>query len=342
MQRGQFIILLWLGTYITGTAYGQQQGTYRHMLRAYEDNDLFNVVGGITDRGYTNGTRADYFYIHNKPSRFFLHRIMPKAGDSSVNTYGFSIMQVMITPKNILKRIPDKNDFPYSGALFATHSLHATNSIKKYSWQSELLLGVMGPPSMARQTQVYMHRLVGYFKPNGWDYQLKTDLLLNVSVTGEKQLAHIKKAVELIGGAQAFTGTAFNRLSAWGTLRFGKMEPWFNGYLSRYSTPKESRGRQQLYFLIRPAVEFTLSNALIGGGIFNRRNRVIPEPQPDPNGDKPKSGDMVRERVVARCDYGVVVSSGRIGLSYTLTSMTPMVKGTGGQAISNISFFLAW
>jgi hypothetical protein len=338
MQRGQFIILLWLGIYITGTAYGQQQ--YRHLFRAYEDNDLFNVVGGVTDRGYTNGTRADYFYVNNKPARFFLHRMMPKAGDSSINTFGCSIMQVMITPKNILKRVPDKNDYPYSGALFATHSLHSTNAKKKYSWQSELMLGVLGPPSLAQQTQVAMHRLVGYLKPNGWDYQLKTDLLLNVSVAGEKQLAHLNKTVELIGGAQAFTGTALNGLAAWSTLRIGKMEPYFNGFLSRYSTPKESRNRQQLYFLVRPAVEYTLSNAFIGGGIFNRRNRVIPEP--DPNSDEPIKGNMMRERVVARCDYGVVVSSGRIGLSYTLTSMTPMVKGTGGQETSNISFFLAW
>jgi len=340
MKRGQFITLLWLSIYLTGTAYGQQQNTYRHMFRAYEDNDLFNVVGGVTDRGYTNGTRFDYFYVKDKRSNCFLHRIMPKAGDSSVNTYGFSVMQVMITPKNILRRIPLRNDFPYSGALFATHSLHSTNSIKKYSWQSELMLGVMGPPSLAQQTQESVHHLVGYFKPNGWDYQLKTDLLLNMSVAGEKQLAHIHKAVELIGGAQAFAGTAFNGLSAWSTLRFGKMEPYFNGYLSRYSTASGRRSRQQIYFIVRPSVELTLSNALIGGGIFNRRNRVIPPP--DPNYDETSNEEMVRERVVAKCDYGMVVSLGRVGISYTLTSMTPMVKGTGNQETSNISIFLAW
>jgi hypothetical protein len=340
MKRGQFITLLWLSVYLTGTAYGQQQDTYRHMFRAYEDNDLFNVIGRITDRGYTNGTRFDYFYVNNKPTRFFLHRIMPKAGDSSVNTYGFSIMQVMITPKNILRRVPLRSDFPYSGSLFATHSLHSTNSIKKYSWQSELMLGVLGPPSLAQKTQESVHHLVGYFKPNGWDYQLKTDLLLNASLTGEKQLAHIHKAVELIGGAQAFAGTALNGLAAWSTLRIGKMEPYFNGYLSRYSTAQGHKSRQQIYFFVRPAVELTLSNAFIGGGIFNRKNR--PVPPPDPNYDDNENADMVRERVVAKCDYGAVVSSGRIGISYTLTSMTPMVKGTGNQEISNISFYLAW
>jgi len=342
MERGQFIILLLLGISITGTAYGQQQQTYGHMFRVYEDNDLFNLVGGITDRGYTNGTRADYFYIKNKPSRFFLHRIMPKAGDSSVNTFGFSLMQVMITPKNILKRIPDKNDYPYSGALFATHSLFSSNPLKKYSWQTEIMLGVMGPPSLARQTQEYMHRLVGYFKPNGWAYQLKTDPLVNVSVAAEKELVHINKGFEFIGGVQAFTGTALNGLSAWSTIRFGKMEPYFNGYLSQFSTPRGNKSRQQLYFIIRPSIEWMLSNAFIDGGIFNRRNKVIPEPPDDPNTNEPELGNMVRERVVARCDYGAVGSWGRLGISYTQSTRTPMVKGTGVQETSNISLFFAW
>jgi hypothetical protein len=339
MKRGQFITLLWLGIYTTGTAYGQQH-TYRHMIRGYEDNDLFNLVGRITDRGYTNGTRADYYYISNKPAHFFLHRIMPKAGDSSINTYGFTIMQVMITPKNILKRIPDKNDYPYSGSLFGTHTLFSSNPIKKYSWQTGLLLGVMGPPSLAQQTQVYVHKLVGYFKPNGWGYQLKTDPLVNVSVAGEKELAHISKGFECIGGAQAFAGTAFNGLSAYSIIRFGRMTPYFNGYLSQFSTPKGNNCRQQVYFIIRPAVEWMITNALLDGGIFNRRNRVIPPA--DPNSDEPEPGNMVRESVTARCDFGMVVSLGRLGISYTETTMTPMVKGTPAQETSNISVYLAW
>lgn len=339
MKRGQFITLLWLGIYATGTAYGQQD-TYRHMFRGYEDNDLFNLVGRITDRGYTNGTRADYYYIKNKPSHFFLYRIMPKAGDSSVNTFGFNIMQVMITPKNILKRIPDKNDYPYSGSLFATHTLFSSNPIKRYSWQTGLLLGVMGPPSLAEQTQVYVHKLVGYFKPNGWSYQLKTDPLVNINVAGEKELAHINKGVEWIGGMQAFAGTAFNGLSAYSIIRFGRMTPYFNGYLSQFSTPKGNKSRQQVYFIIRPSVDWMITNALIDGGIFNRRNRVIPEP--DPNSDEPELGNMVRKRITAKCDFGMVVSLGRLGVSFTETTMTSMVKAAGGQETSNISVYLAW
>nr|WP_205508974.1 lipid A deacylase LpxR family protein [Longitalea arenae] len=312
------------------------------MLRLYEDNDLFNVVGGITDRGYTNGTRLDYFFQHHNSSRFFLNRILPKAGDSSVNTNGFSIMQVIVTPKNILKRIPDKNDYPYSGALFATHSLHSTNAVRKYSLQTVLMAGIMGPPSMAKETQQFSHRLVGYLRPQGWDYQLKTDPLLNVQLAAEKQLAQIQKSVEVIGGAQAFAGTAMNGLGVYSLIRLGKMEPYFNGYLTRFATPPGRGRRQQLYLVIRPALEWMLTNAMIDGGIFNGHKKILPDQPDDPNDDEPPMGDRVRNRLVARCDYGVVLSLGRICFSFTQSSATPMIKGTGRKDMANISIELAW
>lgn len=340
MKRRQIILLLLLGIGITKTGYTQQRASYRHLLRAYDDNDIINLPGEGTDRGYSNGTRLDYFQVSDKQGLFFLNRIMPKAGDSSVNTFGFSLMQVIYTPKNILKRIPDRNDFAYAGGLFATHSLLSANPIKKYSWQTEVLLGVMGPPSLAKDAQLKAHRIVGIVKPNGWDYQLKADLLLNVSVAGEKELLHIGRVMEAIGGAQAFAGTAMNGISLYSLLRIGKMTPRFNGYVSQFSTPRGRKSRWQVYGIVRPAVEYMLSHALIDGGVFNRNNE--PAPVADPYSDEPVTGDRVRNRVVGKIGYGLVVSAGQVGLSFTQTTMTPVVKGTGRQEIGNISLYFAW
>jgi lipid A 3-O-deacylase len=340
MEWPKFIIRLLLGVCITGAAYGQQPANYRHLLRVYEDNDIINVRGQGTDQGYSNGTRFDYFYIKEKPARFFLHRIMPKAGDSSIDTYGFSIMQVIFTPKNIIKRIPDKHDFPYAGALFATHSLHSANQIKKYGWQTEWLLGVMGPPALGKEVQRLAHRTFGLIQPGGWDYQLKTDLLLNFNVAAEKQIAHINNTVEFIGGAQAFAGTALNGASVYSLIRIGKMPPYFSGYLSQFAMPKGSARRIQLYGIIRPSVEWVLGNALIDGGVFNKGRQPVPER--DPDNDEPEMGDRERKRLIGKLDYGVVFSLGRACVSFTQTTMTPMVKGTDIQEVGNISLFIAW
>lgn len=339
MERGQFIFGLLLAIGLTGVARAQQKETYRRMLRAYEDNDIINFPGKGTDRGYSNGTRLDYFFIKNGPARFFLNRIMPKAGDSSINTYGWGIMQVIITPMNILKRIPDRNDYPYAGALFATHSLFSANPIKKYNWQTQWMLGVMGPPSLAKEAQKFAHRLVGYIQPGGWDYQLKTDPLLNVNVAAEKELVHINKAIEFIGGAKGFAGTAMNGASVYALIRFGKMAPYFNGYLSQYSAIKGSKTRWQLYGHFRPSVDWMLTNALIDGGIFNGRNEPIPD---DGSTNGPERENRVRERIIGKLEVGLVISCGRLSISFTQITTTPMVKGTGKQEIGNISLFLAW
>jgi lipid A 3-O-deacylase len=338
MKRAQIIFLLLLGIGITG--YAQQRQKYRRLLRAYDDNDIINLPGKGTDRGYSNGTRLDHFFVNGKPSLFFLNRIMPKAGDSSINTFGFSLMQVIYTPKNILKRIPDRNDYAYAGGLFAMHSLSSANSIKQYSWQTEVMLGIMGPASLAKQTQWQAHKMVGMVRPIGWDYQLKTDLLLNISVAVEKQLMHIGNVVEGIGGAQAFAGTAMNGASLYSLLRVGKMTPYFNGYISQFATPKGNKNRWQVYGIVRPAVELALTHALIDGGVFNGRNE--PAPQPDPDDDKPVVGERERNRLVAKLGYGLVISGGRLAISFTQTTMTAVVKGTGHQEIGNISLHFGW
>jgi hypothetical protein len=50
-----------------------------HMVRLYEDNDLFTLRG--SDRGYTNGTRIDVFFRRPQTVKSLF-----KAGDSSINT----------------------------------------------------------------------------------------------------------------------------------------------------------------------------------------------------------------------------------------------------------------
>lgn len=341
ISNAEFLIFYFFGCCI-GTGWAQQSQTYKHLLRVYEDNDNINIRGVGTDQGYSNGSRIDYFYIKDKPARFFLNSIMPKAGDSSINTWGWGLMQVIMTPKNIIKRIPDKNDFPYSGALFTTHSLHSTNSIKKYNIQTEIMLGVMGPPSIAKQTQINAHRIVRIIQPGGWDYQLKTDPLLNISMAGETGLTHINKNIELIGGAQGFAGTALNGASIYSLIRIGRMMPYFDGYSSQFAIPKGIKQGRQFYFILRPSVEWVLYNALIDGGIFNHNHEPVPEQPVDPNNDKPEEAPMVRKHFVAKLDYGMVLSLGRICISFTQTTMTPMVKGTDIQEVGNVSAFLAW
>src|SRR5580765_2538643 len=72
-----------------------------YLLRIYEDNDFLNIRGLGTDEAYTNGTLIDLFYRKKHPSHCWLDRAMPKAGEGSENIYGWGIMQLMFTPRDI-------------------------------------------------------------------------------------------------------------------------------------------------------------------------------------------------------------------------------------------------
>jgi hypothetical protein len=81
-----------------------------------------------------------------------------------------------------------------------------------------------------------------------------------------------------------------------------------------------------------------LHNALIDGGIFNRQK----EPAPPANNTEPDLETRVRKRIIGKIDFGLVISSGRVSISFTQTTTTPIIKGGGKEEIGNISLFLAW
>src|SRR6202040_1024366 len=89
-----------------------------HLWRASWDDDYINFYGKGTDRAYTDGTRFELIEAKQKPPAFLLDRILPEAGDSSVNLYGWGVTQLMFTPNNISKASFQPDDYPWSGALF--------------------------------------------------------------------------------------------------------------------------------------------------------------------------------------------------------------------------------
>src|SRR3954468_2694061 len=92
-------MFLFLSILFCKNAAAQSTGPHS-MFRIYEDDDFLNITGNGTDNAYTNGLRFDLFYIKQKPSRFFIDHLMPKAGSSSINVFGWNVTQLMFTPNN--------------------------------------------------------------------------------------------------------------------------------------------------------------------------------------------------------------------------------------------------
>lgn len=322
--------------------------TPTRIFRIYEDNDFINIRGRGTDDAYTNGTRLDYFYMPKHPPKWFIDRAMPKAGDSSVNAYGWGVMQLMYTPDDITDPNYQPNDYPWSAALVATHTLYSYNPSKKYDFQTELELGVIGPAALGRQAQTAVHGMIQYIKPLGWSHQFHNDVLANVNFTAEKQLAGNGSSLEFIAGGKASAGTMMNSLTLYPMLRFGKMNPYFQGFFRQFaSAGRNSRHKKnwQFYFICRPEVQFIFTEAVLQGGVFTTN----PNLDGSSNTQKPQQAAPVKAQpyhpiqdVVWASNIGAVASIGDFSISFNQNSSTAMMKGLYWHEYGNISLYFGW
>nr|WP_121271081.1 lipid A-modifier LpxR family protein [Pedobacter schmidteae] len=317
-----------------GAIYAQQRNSGR-LIQFYQDDDYINFYGNGTDKAYTSGTKYSLFYTKKTPSNFLIDRLLPKAGDSSHNVYGIGLSQLIVTPDNIA--IPDfqPDDYPWSGALYLSRSLYAYNTLQKYDFQTSLDIGVTGPASLARQIQEAAHHLVNYQQPKGWANQFGNSLLLNLNFTAEKQVLHFGKFLEIIAGGQVSIGTGINATAAYTTIRIGKMNPYFDGLINQYSH-SATDNKVQFYFIFKPRVQLTLSNALLQGGIGS--SRPAPILVSEKNGSPSNSAYYHPiNPIIAGYSYGAVVVINRFSISSIQTTTTAWMKGLYGLTWGNFT-----
>lgn len=137
------------------------------------DNDLF---GGGTDRYYTNGFQF-YYFSGDRPtygSIDVLANLVPWIEPGGIRRYGFALGQNIYTPSDLTARNPDPGDRPYAGWLYGR--LSVLNEAPRAVDRIDLDLGMVGPASLAEQTQKAVHKIVdGATYPEGWHYQLRNE-----------------------------------------------------------------------------------------------------------------------------------------------------------------------
>ncbi|MEI6419393.1 MAG: lipid A deacylase LpxR family protein [Sphingomonadales bacterium] len=152
----------------------------RPVLSLTAENDLWGSTP--TDRYYTNGLHAAV--RHGSQSRPFWHGalawlpLLPREGQDSHET---GLMQLMFTPSTTSQPVPRFGDRPYAGILAGTFSLARTTPDGRQRDQLSLLLGVIGPASLAADTQIEWHRIINSPRPMGWATQLGTEPAVNLA-----------------------------------------------------------------------------------------------------------------------------------------------------------------
>lgn len=284
------------------------------------DNDLF---GGGTDRYYTNGFQF-YYFSADRPtygSIDLLADLVPWIAPGGVRRYGFALGQNMYTPSDLHARNPDPTDRPYAGWLYGR--LSVLNEAPRAVDRIDLDLGMVGPASLAEQTQKAVHHLAGGSTyPEGWRYQLHDEPGIMLSYehvwrdAKPNELGPLEWDVSPHVAASAGNVLTFAGLGA--TARLGGNMPAPVGALVMRPTssiPYQDRphgerpGAFSWYVYASAEGRAVARNIFLDGNSFQDSRSVNKHP------------------FVGSLQAGVTLRYGRLGVTYAQTLQTPEHRG---------------
>jgi len=158
---------------------------YPDVYNLYYENDLF----AGTDNNYTSGLKLSWIsanlqdYTHDpclphwvRQLNTYSEMIQPGPFDSRNMVVSFG--QNIYTPTDKTRTDLIKDDRPYAGWLYLGLAYNARTATQMDT--TELDIGMVGPASLAHQSQDFIHKVRGFDRFQGWDNQLDNELGIQV------------------------------------------------------------------------------------------------------------------------------------------------------------------
>ncbi|MET3503199.1 hypothetical protein ABIC45_004836 [Mucilaginibacter rubeus] len=250
--------------------------TRGHEFGIQTDNDSF--LGQGSDRYYTNGI---FFYYRKALT------VKPTENDLQNKVLGFELGQKMFNPQSGYVRGPFDIDRPFAAYTYIGSTLNLL-----YKNESNLKLGaqigLVGPAAGGEPVQKLIHNTFGFYKLNGWQYQIKNDVELNLSAEYNKLLARTSW-VDLSFSSYANLGNGFTGAGAGGMVRLGNFNQLFNSIStqSTVSTSGEEKllHKHEIFFYYKPLANLVGYDATIQGSLFRKHDdpnslEVVSEKKP--------------------------------------------------------------
>jgi len=236
--------------------------THRTEIGAENDNDSFLLKG--SDRYYTDGA-------------FIYYRTALRVNSNSAlanKVLGFEIGQKIFTPQSGYIPGPQYDDRPFAGYLYAGVTLNLL-----YKDESTLKLGaqigVVGPASQGEVTQNFIHKTFGFYKPGGWQYQIKNDPELNLSAEYNRLIARASWA-DISLASYVNLGNGFSGAGAGPLIRLGLFNQLFHSVSTQSTVVSNDLipelHPQEVFFYYKPQFNYVLYDATIQGGLFDNHN----------------------------------------------------------------------
>lgn len=278
---------------------------YKHEVGFQSDNDSYLAQG--SDRYYTNGLFINY--------RFATDQEKLKTGLQK-KTIEISAGQMIFNPISGYRPDPTTQDRPFAGYLYvgaAINWYHTDEQVLRAGVQ----IGTIGPNSLAQAGQEFLHTTIGFYEPDGWEYQIKNEAALNASLQYARLLQRAdNKKTDFSFDGYINAGTTFSGAGAALLFRAGNIEQLFNSasYDARIGTKQAQTlvQRNEFFFYAKPQLNFVAYDATVQGSLFENNSLVT-------YGIKP---------IVFAQQLGVNYSTGRLTLDFNVLFKTKEIKST--------------
>jgi len=237
--------------------------TYRDEFGFKTDNDSYLASG--SDRYYTNG-----LFI------YFNRALAVKDDNSSLanKILGFELGQKMYNAQAGIIPAAVYVDRPFAGYSYVASSLnflYKDESNIKLSAQ----LGVIGPASGAQAIQEWVHQTLGQYKIAGWEFQIKNNAEVNLSMEYNRLLARAT-GIDVSLASYANLGNGFTGAGVGPLLRLGSFNQLFYSQTTQSTVTADKAIKplheHELFFYYKPQLNWVGYDATIEGGIGQDHN----------------------------------------------------------------------
>lgn len=248
------------------------------------ENDLF----AGRDGGYTNGFGFSWGsgpyntldatnspkWLQSMAKTFVVH-------DDNEHFYGasYSVFQGIQTPADITNPNFQPNDLPYAGILGWRGAVHSWTENR--AEQFSLILGMVGPASLAEQSQKRVHKITGSDKPMGWDYQLHNEPV--IALQSRRSWRHEISngdghGVDFIGILEASGGNYTSYVAGTYMVRWGlnleRSHPAISVLPGRGINPLAGTNSEEYYVFFGIQPRYVFNDIFVNGNTFRHSPSV--------------------------------------------------------------------
>lgn len=311
-----------------------------------EENDVFGF-GRQADRNYTQGFEFGYTMARFEAPKL-IRRIadgiqavaffpFPEIGDDEESkkfhqdwNVSFEIGQHIYTATDLTDPNVIEDDRPYAGWLFGGFSSSrafyvlgpdgeisdSDNRKGDFSIGSRLQLGIVGPSSLAEETQTEFHRLVDSTDPMGWDNQLHDEFGIMLGVWRSDRTFHERWTDKISLDSVSNVGLTLGNVRTAGHIG--------NVFRLGYNLPRDFGGRLTNSGGAVKSVNTLRDHADFGCNVFlGVDGRIVLHDIFLDGNTIRDSHSVTREALVADLQVGFALRYKWVNLSYTYVHRTP-------------------